>query len=149
MNITENIYTTIDEMPIWNWNKIHSTGEMKYLYKDLSGKNSDYNYNIWNELQDEYINKFGLEETFKQRLRLMKKAAKLNCEFVISKDRFLLNELAILEAQIDNFDNVKSMDFYEVKDYIEKYKGFRIDPKTTTVTEYFYSLKNMRNGKAD
>lgn len=149
LNITENIYTTIDEMPIWNWNKIYTTGEMRYLYKNLKGKNNEYSLNKWQELQNEYINKFGLDDSFKQKLRLMKKAIQLNCDFVIKKDRFILNELAIVESQIENFESIKSMDFYEIKDYVEKYKGFRIDPKTTTVTEYFFALKNMRNGKAD
>ena len=73
----------------------------------------------------------------------------MNCDIVITKDKFLNNLVKIKEAEILAITSKEAFKFYEVKDYIEKYKGYRIDPNTTTVIEWYYSLKNMSDGKTD
>lgn len=148
-NIIENIYKSIDDMPIYNWHKIQKDADLTYIFIDKKGEINEIIYQRWEVLQDEYIERFGLEDGFKHHLRMMKKATQLNCDYIATKNALLLNEIAIIEAELNSIEEVKSMDFYEVKDYLEKHKGFRLDPKQVTVTEYYYSLKNMRNGKAN
>lgn len=148
-NTTESIYSTIDEMPIYNWVQIQTTGDLKYLYKSCKGKVNNDLFDFWEALQDEYINRFGLDESYRKQLKLMIKVSKLNCQFVLTKDRFLLNEINMVEHEIEMSNKIEGLSFYDIKDHAEKHKGFRIDPKVVTVTEWYTTLKNMSNGKAN
>lgn len=145
-NGLEKTYNSIEFMPIWNWNEILKTGDLKHLFINGKGRVSEKIGNIWDSIQDEYIDTFGLEDNFKKQLRLLVKKTKLNYEFIITGDKFINTKLMILEADIKALESGKGTSFYELKDHIEKYKGFRIDPKTTTVIEWFTAQKNMSNG---
>ncbi len=142
------LWQSIEEMPIHNWIQICETGDLKYCYKK-GGRVSPTLEEHWLKLQQQYIDEFGLDENYKQQLRLKKELAILNCDIVITKDKFLNNLVKIKEAEILAITSKEAFKFYEVKDYIEKYKGYRIDPNTTTVIEWYYSLKNMSDGKTD
>lgn len=149
-NITEKTYNSIEFLPIWNWNEILKTGDFRHLVQDkkalIKVKTSELT-KLWEHLQDEYIQEFGLDEKFKKKLKLLKEKARLNYEFILTKDRFINTELAIVEADLQDLESERSISFYELKDHLEKHKGgARIDPKITTVTEWHYALKNMSNG---
>lgn len=45
------LYLTIEDLPIWNWEKIKETGDLKYLIKEGEG---DVPEGLWQDLQDEY-----------------------------------------------------------------------------------------------
>lgn len=135
----------LDEMPIFNWIKILETSDLNYIFISegiIVNKTEEH----WLELQQEYIDEFGLDETYKQRLRLMELLKNLNLDFVITRDRFLLNLIKICEADIQILSAGKTIKFYEMVDHVEKYKGFSIDPKKISVKSWYYSLKNMSNG---
>ena len=73
--LKENCYQGIKDMPIWNWNEIFSTGDLKYIFKECSGRVSKSIGDHWDNIQDEYIAEFGLDENFKKELKLLKKKA--------------------------------------------------------------------------
>ena len=147
---SDSLWTDIEDMPIWNWNQICETGDLKYLYKDLKGRVSKTLDTLWTELQQQYIDEFGLDENFKQQLRLKKDLIKLNCDYILTKDRFKLVEIKIKQADILSLSGKRVVEFYEVLDHVEKYKGFEIDPKKTSVKKWYWTLKNMaKNGKTD
>lgn len=138
-------WENISEMPIYNWIQILETEDLKWLFKTegiITKKVEDH----WIELQQQYINEFGLEEKYKQRLRLMEQLRDLNNEFVLTRDRFLLNLIKICEADIQILSMGTIIRFNQMVDHVEKYKGFSIDPKTTSVMKWYYSLKNMSRG---
>ena len=139
---------TIEEMPIYNWIKICETGDLKYIYKK-GGRVSEKTALHWLDLQQQYIDEFGLDEDYKKQLRIIKELTRLNCDYVLKRDRFLLNLIKIKEAELNTVNIQKAYGFYQIKDYVEKYKGFKVDPKKTTVIEWFYALKNMSDGEAD
>lgn len=174
-NITEKTYQSIEFLPIWNWYEVLKTGDLKHLfrvetdftdnidsYEKLKGLSDNfYNkkrlsklriyfekvLNFWDEIQDEYINEFGLEDNFKKKIRLLKEKAILNYEFILTGDRFINTELAIINADLEEIGSAQGISFYQQKSQLEKHKGgARIDPKKTTVIEWFYDLKNMSNG---
>ena len=139
-------YSSIEFLPIWNWNEILKTGDLKHLFISGSGRVSKKMGKLWEDLQDEYIEVFGLDENFKKQLRLLVKKAKLNYDYVLTGDRFINTKLEMVEADLNSLNTTKSISFYELKEHLEKHKGFRIDPKVTTVIEWNYALKNMSNG---
>lgn len=186
-NLSEDTYQSIEFMPIWNWNKIMETRDLKYLFfiSKVHVNNSEkytslYDYikvredkyskfrmfffrrkvkrlkdlrlyllntsELWDTLQDEYIKIFGLDAKFVKRLKLLKEKARLNYEFVETKNRFLNTLLSIVDADLKELETGVAIEFNELKDHLEKHKGYRIDPKTTTVIEWQYALKNMTNG---
>jgi hypothetical protein len=53
------------------------------------------------------------------------------------------------EADIEALNQGESVKFYQVLDHVEKYKGFAIDPKQTSVIKWYYTLKNISDGQAD
>ena len=142
------MWENIEVMPIYNWIKICETGDLKYVFKD-GGRVSKKTGEHWLGLQQEYIDEFGLDEEFKKQLRVSKELTVLRCDYVLKKDRFLLNMIKIKEAELKLSQAPKAHSFYEVKDYVEKYKGFKIDPHNTTVIEWYHALKNMSNGTTD
>ena len=66
--------------------------------------------------------------------------------YILTKDMFINTKLAILEADLEQLNSGEAIGFYSLKDHLEKYKGFRIDPKEFTVIEWHTALKNMSNG---
>lgn len=140
------LWIDIEEMPIYNWIKILETSELKWLFILGKGRVVKRTSEHWLTLQQQYIDEFGLDETYKQRLRLMEQLKNLNIDFVITRDRFLLNLIKICEVDIKILSIGKAIKFYEMIDHVEKYKGFRIDPKKISVKSWYYSLKNMSNG---
>lgn len=138
-------WQNLDEMPIFNWIKILETSDLSYIFIS-EGIIVNRTEEHWLELQQQYIDEFGLDETYKQRLRLMEQLKNFNIEFVLTRDRFILNLIKICESDIQILNIGKSIKFYEMVDHVEKYKGFRIDPKKISVKSWYYSLKNMSNG---
>ena len=139
-------WDSIENMPIYNWIKILETGELKWLFID-KGLETDSAAEHWLGLQQQYIDEFGLDESYKQQLRLMEKLKNLNLDFVLTRDRSLLNSIKITEIDLEIDSSKKIISFYDILDHVEKYKGLHIDPKKTSVMKWYYSLKNMSNGK--
>jgi hypothetical protein len=138
------VWGSIEEMPIYNWVKILETGDLKWLFID-KGRVSEQASDHWLILQQQYIDEFGLDENYKQQLRLMEKLKTLNLDFVLTRDRSLLNVIKITEIDLEMDGSKEAISFYQILDYVEKYKGFSIDPKKTSVMKWYYSLKNMSN----
>ena len=146
LNTTEKTYNSIEFMPIWNWYEILKTGDLKHLFISGSGRVSNKLVDLWDILQDQYITEFGLDDSFKKQIRLLKEKAKLNYDFILTKDPFINTQLSIVDADLKELNTGKSVGFYEMKSHLEKYKGFRIPVKEVTVIEWFTDLKNMSNG---
>jgi hypothetical protein len=85
------------------------------------------------------------------RVKTMKKIIKLNIKFYETRDRSILNLIAVEESRLKESQNVVSAKFYKLLIIVSSHIGFRIDPKQFTVIEWFHALKNMAasNGKAD
>lgn len=145
-----NLWADLEEMPINNWRLILETGDLKHLFKSGKGRVSKRCVDHWDDLQQEYIDEFGIDDNYKQLLRLQKKLTELNLDFVITRDRFLLNVIKMTEADIKDLKKGESVKFFEMLDHVEKYKGFAIDPNKYSVKKWYYSLKNIsKNGESN
>ena len=150
ISFQDRVFNSIEEMPIWNWIKVLETGKLEWIFIKGKGRVTKKLAEHWLNLQQQYIDEFGLDEGYKQKLRLMNRLKNLNLDFVLTRDRSLLNEITMIEIDLEVTDTQQPMSFYEVVDHVEKYKGFSLDPKKTSVIKWYYSLKNMSsNGKTD
>ena len=67
------LFTSIDEMPVYNWFKIHQTNDLTLLVKSGKSetkKHSELLIATWDSLLSEFIDTFGVSETFKKIIRL-------------------------------------------------------------------------------
>lgn len=145
-----NCWVSIEDMPIWNWNKICEEGSLIYLFKNPKDQKADKTCQfIWEELQQQHMNEFGVDDALLVRLKTMRKVIGLNIKFYETKDRSLLNLISIENSRIENMGSGIKSRFYKVLDYVSSYKGFQIDPKKFTVIEWYHALKNMetKHGK--
>jgi hypothetical protein len=136
----ENSWDSIDDCPLYVWVKCND-GEFHFIRKDAKKKRwrRISHRAKFERLYDQYLNRFGLEKKFEKYLELMRKRAILQCDRVITGDRFLDNRIEILDAKIEelnmNFGDGQSMEASLI--HLSKWLGYKIDIKTTTVVEYF------------
>jgi len=130
-------YKYIDEMPLYNWRKC-AKGEIQYSRKDLTKGNEKEDQEYWLLVYDDYLSTFGIGKEYQSILDLKKEIALLQCEFVISGDNFLRNEIRRLENELKELTEKKAeVDTDEILIHLGKWQGFRVDQKNTTVKEFF------------
>jgi hypothetical protein len=101
---------------------------------------------LWWDLQDEHMAEFMDDNTRKSRMRSMKKLFNLNMKFIKTRDRSILNLIAV-EEQKQKDAVVEHMSMWQLLDIMTTKKGFDIDPKKYTVIKWYYTLKNIADGK--
>ena len=99
------------------------------------------------KLSDEFISKHGLPSEFMEYIMAVNSANILYSEYLATGDRFkefqALLKLEDIEAL--KFTGIKKT-LAEEKTIIQKHIGMRIDDKQWTVDEYYYTIKNLKNG---
>jgi len=143
-------YNSIDSLPLYNWIKCVN-GSLKYVRRDLKGneKENETDKETFSVIYDEYLQLFGLGKLYEKWLKIMKRKAILECDFVITKDKFKLTEIGVEEAKIksmlDNKGEGTSIERSLI--YLSKWLGYRINIKEITTLEYFNLLEEY--GKAN
>lgn len=132
----------IDEFPLFNWMKCND-GDMRYTRLILTEGTEAQDQEAWLNLYDQYIKKYGLAKLHKRMLEVMKQKATLECEFVMTKDRFKLNLIEIEEQRLkDMMANAgEGMKIEDSLVHLSKWAGYRLNPKEISVVEYFNILK--------
>lgn len=157
-------------MPVWNWNKIHETGELKYLikpsfiqslvrqhpnYKVMPDQNNEETAALWMDLYQQYIDEFGVNDNFKRYMQKKQQLAAKIAEYIASGDKFKLNKINILEIDIKGMvDEKEPQKFYDVIATLDEFFNRDIDPKVLTVQKYYSYIKRIENkakahGQAD
>jgi hypothetical protein len=141
------IYNSIEDLPIFNWWKIHETKKMIYLFvKEKDGKRKFTNDELrllsfrWQKLYDQYLARYGFAESFIDNLEFEKEIALLKIEMYETQNFAMETTIEIKEYQLSQqkkrAQKKEKADFYENKAQIEKRIGFRIDVKTCSVVEF-------------
>jgi hypothetical protein len=145
------VFSSIDDLPQWNWVQIHRTGNLAYIkqldsYRKLDVDNSLTFEQIWLEIYDEYLEEFGLSNEYKEILERKKQIARMKNEFILTDNRSLLNFIKIEELELENsFDKSETIGFEGVVVGIEKLQGIKIETKKITVYEYNNYLRTLNN----
>lgn len=137
------IYTTIEEMPLFNWVKINEKNDLSYMIigscKKINNKKLREGFEI---IKDEFINTFGVSEVYKKILEAQIEIAKLEIDLALTGDNFLQNfiDMRLIDIKQLNEGATKGSHF-ETKMKLEKYLGFRLNEKEISVKEYYSYLK--------
>ena len=142
-------------MPIWNFNEIQRTGDLRYLiildtYNELPIINNLFLNKLqskWDALEIEYLDRVGVEEDYKRFVLDQKEVLISALECVIESDDFKDTLHEILENRFkDKYKKSEEtvVTFEDNLAYLEGYYGFQIDLNNTSCIKYFTYLKAMK-----
>ena len=147
------LFSSIDDLPQWNWNQIHKTGNYAFLRKQTSYRNIKKEHTeslerLWFEIYNEFIEEFGLSKRYLELLEAKKNIATLQLEFVRTGERSILNEIEIEQIDLANeFESKDEMSFESVVTAIEKRQSLPLDAKKISVYKYNNYLRTFKEEK--
>ena len=121
-----------------------------YLCKDSkSVVDSSHLSLIWDKLQFEFIETFGVSESFQKIMECKRMIEIYKAEMLIDGDKSLQTFIDIEVSKIEKITSryESSAKSNEIKAYLESKLHFRIDEKAVTVKEFYSWLKVTTNGK--
>ncbi len=146
-------YESIDDLPIYNWFKIHETSDLSFLLikkkkfvkmtQQLSAKK------MWTQIYDEYIQKFGFSDNFLSILQKETEISLLIIEKAMTNDQSINTLIKIIEIEIEKLKGPVSknapVDFFKLKSAMEEQLKFRINMKECSVTEFYSYISLLQN----
>ena len=149
------VYRTLEELPVYNWEKIHSTGKLAYLLDGVDPKAHKYLgqedlHEIWLNIYQQYIDEFGLSQSYKDWLRIKRKIILLEIKAAISGDKVLLTFANVEKEKLRMFfDGGEKANFNESVGILEKHLGFQIDPKQFSVLKFYTHVKLLNKASSN
>lgn len=139
-------YESIEDMPIYNWFKVNN-GDLRFMLVKLTTKyDGQKAKEAFDNLYREYIDVFGISESYLKVIELKKNISVLKIEKALTGDRFLNNFIRMAEIELNDINaKTNKTNTNEVKVHLEKYLGFRLNEKETSVKEYYTYLNVMAN----
>jgi hypothetical protein len=128
-------------MPIYNYLQVVEQGNNKALIRKWGLFKSNFTI-AFEEIQRQLVNRFGIAESYVDVLEKRQEIACLQIDLHVTDDRFNKTLIGIAESELNELTNRKSSTTDEIKDYLEKYKGFHLSLHTITVAEWFGYVKN-------
>ena len=140
----ENYYQSIKDIILYNWWKLQE-GKIEYSRKDIAHGNKRNDVSAFIEINDSYIQEFGIDKTQLEIIELQRRIAILECDFVIDEDRFFLNEIKRLEKEIIELltNNKGGTDRDGLVIHLEKWLGFKIDEKKITANKFYKIVREF------
>lgn len=136
-------YKSIRELPIQIWFNVILKNDMRPLI--IKGKYSiDELDDIWTDLNQQYIDEFGMDETFSNQMRLKKELMLLELDLIITEDNFIKNYINIIKAELAGIGVIENSKFEDVLVRLEKIYHVVIDPMNTSVMKYYSYIKNTK-----
>jgi len=129
-------WESIDEMVLFDW-KNCMDGKIEFVNKERK-KHPD-NFKQWEKLHDEFLVRFGISEKFEKYLEMIRKKSLLECDVVLTGDRFKLNKIEILKQKIEslkmNFGDGLTIEKSLI--HLSKWLGFQLKIKELKVVEFY------------
>lgn len=159
-----NIYDSIETLPIWNWNKINSTSNLDFLLiskfrkKSLLHKIWDFIWfntqniyikdleSIWLKIQNEYIERYDVSEQYKKLIEIKSNIALHKIDFYLYNKKVARTYWQIEELRLKDAISDEEISFEKSFILVQKYAGFQINQKILTTQEYFDWIKTINNG---
>lgn len=132
---------------MYNWKQIHDTNELKWLFvKKSKCENTKELEIIWSTIYDEYLKEFGLSEEYKEILKIKRRLAMYQADYIVKEDRILLNYINIEQNALESmYDTTKKgSSFRDSLVHLEKMQGIKINTKEITVADYYNYLRSIK-----
>ena len=138
-------YTSLSDLPLKNWIAILNGDYIKTRrYRRGSIIEDALAYET---LNDEYISRYGLDKYYLKLLKLLKKKAELEIDYILTGDRRKLTDIEIKEADlrqlIENKGTGLSIEASLI--HISKFLGIWVNINTISTLEYYDLLQELEN----
>jgi len=147
-NITQQIYNSIDDLPLWNFKKISETKDLKYLLKDENANaKPDEFEKAWSRISEELNQVNGVSDQVQKWVLLRSDLERLYIDYILSKDQSIITEINIKKRQLERMEKQfesEGGNFDEQIASVELFFKFHIDEKNTTVKRFFNYIKLMK-----
>lgn len=135
-------FSTIENLVIANWFKLHTADDIKFLCVEdpgsLSVKQSEFLDSVFESITDKYIDTFGISDEYRQILELRSRINGLRAMLIRTEDRSIENLIDMAEADLKELIGEPSKDTgSKLISYVAKEMGFRIDENTVSVKEFY------------
>lgn len=141
-------YTSISNLPIGIWDKIHNTKDVTLLEKKGDNKhNLELLLKTWEDINNEYLMEFGLPEEMEDNLAAEIRAAKLKARYIIEGKRHFITHAQIELEKVKFKVQNKGISLQDNLANLTKYYGVKMTELNTTVKEYYSYVKQATNGK--
>lgn len=153
------VYTSISELPIYNWRMINETDDLRFLLavrnptsKTLTGEVLNELSETWQKVFDEFIDTFGISDNYRDMIELRIQLMQLKIEQAVDgiDNRTFIEICEWKIKRLAEKMNDGSASFESVQAYVEKYLRFPINETRCSVSKYYNYLKMMNeDGKRD
>jgi hypothetical protein len=141
-------FDSINNCPILIFDKINKTGDIRLLIVDKAINISDKELlKIWEKIFDEYIEIFGISETYVNWIMYMQEAIRLYDEAINEDKPHLYTMAQVKEIEASEMLTATVEDINITCAKISRELGFAVNPLKTTVSEFYSYIKIMQNGK--
>lgn len=147
-------YDSIDELPIYNWWKVHETSDYSHLLKSPAVVNKYSRIVLkkrWEKIYDGYIKEFGFAPEVMDIHKKRVKIAKLKVKRMATNDRKLNTPINIAEHELKELLRIQGentgADFYEVKAMIEEQRGIPVNEHTVSTRQFFTYIRILKKKK--
>ena len=126
-------YNSIDNLPIWNYNKIIETGDFKKY--GVTPEN-------WELIEREFFNKIGYGEKYFEILRIKTTILLNKAKYYKTENKGLKTLIEVEKAKLKQTIGVQAgSDFNLMVAQISKFMAFRVDVKNISVSEFYSYVK--------
>ncbi len=146
-----NYYTDIEEMPVFNWFKIHGSGDVSFMLikkKKITEKETAFLFDKFKDVYDGYIKLFGFNEAFLEVLEKKRGIALKMIKKAETGDKSINTLIKIEQLELERMQAQApaTSNFYEIKAFVEKKVGFQINIRQMSVAEFYTTLNSIKNG---
>ncbi len=145
------LYESLDTLPIWNWFYAHRKGDLSILIIEPTFHvEGELLVERWNQLNNEFIERFGLSESAKDIRRLENRIAKERIRLIETQNLFIKNRIKILENQLkalkgkysssEKHDNELDEEIISMEQFLKR----EIDPRCLSTTKFYLYRKRMQ-----
>jgi len=134
-----NCYNSLEDLPMWNWWKVRSNADLNFLKVDYNKPTKSNLSELFAELENEYLEKFGAGKESEQLLDLLKRKIVNQADLLMGK-KWVSNHIKVIDFQIQQLEQSTKgqpqQSLEEISSILSKYMGFRVDPKVESVVEF-------------
>lgn len=148
---TVKTYTSIDDLPIYNWFKISETNDLNWLLldkEDAKYTDDELLTPFWENIRAQFFDTFGIPEKMRKVMELRLDNRLLSMEMTQNGDMSLetfvdINKHKITQLLKDEEKQTSEM----VTAYIEKFLRFPLNEKVVSVKKYYTYVKMLENSQ--
>lgn len=141
------LYRSIDTLPIWNYDRVIKTGDLRYLMKLVDYDDLpivDIHRSHWERIQTEVFEKVGMGDASREQMDKVYRKMMLDLdEMILDKDSPKLSRVKTRRKQLEQELErpVKSQDIYDQVAALRAFFHVDFDLRKMSVLEYYKQIE--------